>query len=196
MACYPLPPLLVALLAACLVVSSLAASPLYCTCALGFVATGLPVFECFLAKRNSSELLKHQQVGEKDQTSPLYASPESNSERASTAIQDSTGNDQNEQSCHVTTDRTWILMTTKSNWLVVLWKNKQHSQKNFFINLNLNYYGWFTDIWFHLNLLHMTHNSNHKSMIWKVLVLGGSLSMPSFRRKAHSAVLSTMKSLR
>lgn len=106
MACYPLPPLLVALLAACLVVSSLAASPLYCTCALGFVATGLPVFECFLAKRNSSELLKHQQVDEKDQTSPLYASPESNSERASTAIQDSTGNDQNEQSCHLMTDRT------------------------------------------------------------------------------------------
>jgi hypothetical protein len=46
MACYPLPPLLVAVLAACLVASSLAASPLYCACALGFVAMGLPVFEC------------------------------------------------------------------------------------------------------------------------------------------------------
>lgn len=79
MACYPLPPLLVALLAACLVVSSLAASPLYCTCALGFVATGLPVFEC-LAKRDSSKSIQHHQYPD-DQRSPLYASPESTSEQ-------------------------------------------------------------------------------------------------------------------
>ena len=86
--------------------SSLAASPLYCTCALGFVATGLPVFQCFLAKRNSSELLQHQQVDEKDQTSPLYSSPESNSERVSSAVQDGSENDQNEQSRHLKTEQT------------------------------------------------------------------------------------------
>jgi hypothetical protein len=41
---YPLPPLLVAALAACIVASSLAESPLFVVLALCFVAAGLPVF--------------------------------------------------------------------------------------------------------------------------------------------------------
>ena len=42
-----MPPLFVAALALCLISASLAENPLYCACALGFVALGLPVFELF-----------------------------------------------------------------------------------------------------------------------------------------------------
>ena len=57
---YPLPPLLVAAISACIIVASLAASPLFCSIALGFVACGVPV-HTYCSRRQQQQQRQRKQ---------------------------------------------------------------------------------------------------------------------------------------